>query len=134
MHSVLSIASLLLAASGALAAPSSAPADSEVRVVLQSQATETGVTTTFKNVNSRKTKPVGSDEMFETITIDVGAGAQQDLRCQALDTEGKPLIATRGENIVSLTPNRSVSVQFLTHLPGHHLLRRRQGCLDLQDS
>lgn len=107
MHSTLSIASLLLAASGALAYPqqttnltaSSAPADSEVRVVLQSQATETGSQTVFKSVDSRKhKKPVGSSGPFETINIIVGADANQDLRCQALDMDGIPLIATRGEN------------------------------------
>ena len=36
---------------------------------------------------------------FETIEINVGAAAQQDLRCQALDLDGKPIVATRGANV-----------------------------------
>lgn len=112
MHSALSIASLLLAASGTLAYPQAVPsnatastasvqgADTEVRVILQSQSTETGSQTAFKNVDVRKhKKPVGSSGPFETIEISVGADAQQDLRCQALGMDGKPLIATRGANI-----------------------------------
>ena len=116
MHSALSIASIVLAATGALALPQatsnstastssslSSGADTEVRVILQSQSTETGSQTVFKNVDVRKHKsPVGSSGPFETIEISVGADAQQDLRCQALDLEGKPLIATRGANTVSL--------------------------------
>lgn len=117
MHSALSVASLLLAASGAFAYPqasnstssvstSSYTADTEVRVILSSQSTETGSQTSFKKVDVRKNKaPVGSSGPFETIEINVGADAQQDLRCQALGLDGKPLIATRGENVVSSVMN-----------------------------
>ena len=112
MHSALSIASLFIAASGALALPqagnittSSYQADTEVRVILQSQATETGSQTVFKNVDVRKQKaPVGSTGPFETIEISVGADAQQDLRCQALDLDGKPIIAKRNANVVCICP------------------------------
>lgn len=127
MHSALSIASLLLAASGAFALPqtstnttrvASAAADKEVRVILQNQAIELGSQTVFKNVDVRKHKrPVGSSGPFETIEIDVGADAQQDLRCQVLDPEGKPIIATRGENVVCPTLLLPPAVALLTPSP-----------------
>jgi len=103
MHSALSFASVLFAASAALAAPMSSngtSADTSVRVVLQSQATETGSGTVFDSVDSRQYKaPVGSSGPFETLEVVVGAGANQDLRCQALDLEGNAIIATRGDNV-----------------------------------
>lgn len=74
--------------------------DTEVRVVLSSQATETGVQVAFDSVTQREyEEPAGSGALFETIEVRVGAGAQQDLRCQAIGLGGMPLVATRGENV-----------------------------------
>ncbi|KAK3703220.1 hypothetical protein LTR37_014560 [Vermiconidia calcicola] len=101
MHS--SFVALALMAASALAAPHTrrqVASDNEVRVTLQSQSTETGSQTSFDDVSMRKSMaPVGSSGPFETIKIAVGANvAKQDLRCQALDTAGAPLIAVRGNN------------------------------------
>lgn len=127
MHSTLSIASLLLAASTAFALPaanvstSSTGADTEVRVILSSQSTETGSQTAFANVDSRKHKrPVGSSGPFETIEISVGADAQQDLRCQALDLQGNPLIATRGMSSLTISLPQH-DTQTLTPPPGENV-------------
>ncbi|KAK3717482.1 hypothetical protein LTR37_005872 [Vermiconidia calcicola] len=101
MHS--SFVALALMAASALAAPHArrqAASDNEVHVILQSQATETGSQTAYDYVPSPKSlAPVGSSGPFETIEIAVGANvAQQNLRCQALDMAGAPLIAVRGNN------------------------------------
>lgn len=74
--------------------------DTEVRVILSSQATETGSQVAFDSVTQRVfDTPTGSSTLFETIEVSVGAGAQQDLRCQAIGMGGMPLVATRGENV-----------------------------------
>lgn len=103
MHSTFAFASLLLAASSAFAAPHEIRAshgDKSVTVILQNQATETGSQTTFQSVNRRKTKsPVGSSGPFETIEISVGDGANQDLRCQVLDTYGNVVLGKRNANV-----------------------------------
>jgi len=102
MHSAFAFASLLLAASSAFAAPQiqQRSGAKSVTVILQNQASELGTQTTFKNVNRRKQKaPVGSSGPFETIEISVGAAAQQDLRCQVLDSDGNAIIGQRGTNV-----------------------------------
>jgi len=101
MHSAATFTSLILAATAAFASPLERrqAADTEVRVILQNQGTETGSQTVFPDVSSRQQKPpIAGSEIFKTIEISVGAGAQQDLRCQALDAAGVALVATRGEN------------------------------------
>lgn len=92
------ILSTLFAAVGVLGAPSGYQ-DTSVTVILQDQATELGSQTTFKSVNSAKTKaPVGSSGQFSTIEISVGKDANAALRCQALGEDGLPIAATRGTN------------------------------------
>jgi len=88
-----------VAAATTTAAALGGSTDTSVTVILENQAIELGSQTTFKSVNSKKTKaPVGSSGPFETIEINVGADANPALRCQALDSNGTPLIATRGAN------------------------------------
>jgi hypothetical protein len=100
MHSAFALVSLLAASAFAAPALDTRANGKQVTVILQSQSSETGSQTTFRSVNSRKEKaPVGSTGPFETIEIDVGPLADQELRCQALDAYGNALIATRGANI-----------------------------------
>lgn len=72
--------------------------DTTVRITLSSQSTETGTQVSFDAVNSRVYDSPRGSTLFETIDIFVGAGAQQDLRCQAIGMAGAPLVATRGNN------------------------------------
>lgn len=55
-------------------------------MILSNQATETGAQVQFDEVTSRvyDGTPTGRSELFEKIEVSVGAGAQQDLRCQAV--------------------------------------------------
>lgn len=102
MHSAATFTSLILAATAAFATPVERRqnSDTEVRVILQNQSIELGTTTSFDSVSSVEEQvPIGAGQTFETIEISVGAGAQQNLRCQALDAAEVPLVATRGENI-----------------------------------
>lgn len=74
--------------------------DTEVRVTISDQGTETGSQVQFDAVTSRVVEAArGGDTLFTEIDVFVGPGAQQDLRCQAIGMTGKPLIATRGENV-----------------------------------
>ena len=95
MHSAFALVSLF--AASAFAVPASY--GSKAVTVTLSGASELGTTVSFKNVNKRKQKSTAISGPFETIQIDVGSGADQDLRCQALDASGNALVATRGENI-----------------------------------
>jgi len=103
MHSTFALASLLLAASSAFAAPHERRqqyGDKSVTVILSNQAIELGSQTTFKSVNSRKQKsPVGSSGPFDTIEISVGDAANAALRCSALDTDGNLILGKRGANV-----------------------------------
>lgn len=95
MRSFIAVSALF--AASAIAVPTYG---SKKVIVTLGGADELATTVSFKNVNSRKEKPVAVHGPFETITIDVGAGvADQDLRCQALDASGNPLVATRNANI-----------------------------------
>ncbi|CAF9925915.1 MAG: hypothetical protein HETSPECPRED_006205 [Heterodermia speciosa] len=74
---------------------------SEIRVVLSNQATETGSQTVFPDVSGGRQHqpPVGTTGPFETVEIVVGALVEkQDIRCQLIDENGKPVVATRGAN------------------------------------
>jgi len=103
MHSAQTFISLLLAASTALAGPlerrqEANSRDTEVRVIL-SGASELAVTTTFDAVEGREQQPPrGGSGPWDGFEVSVGADAQQNLRCQALDLDGKPLVANRGQN------------------------------------
>jgi len=101
MHSTFAAASLLIASAYALpqAATASTSADTDVSVLLQSQSIELGFTVDIGPVTALVSKPVAdSTDKIETFDLNVGAGAKQDLRCQALGLDGIPLIATRGPN------------------------------------
>jgi len=71
-----------------------------LRVVLESQSTETGSQTQLPaNTVLVDLPPVGSSGPFETVELRVGSLVEkQDYRCQVLDMAGKPLIVLRGEN------------------------------------
>ncbi|KIV91696.1 hypothetical protein PV10_06210 [Exophiala mesophila] len=89
----------LLAATGALAAPSSRRSvDNEIRVVL-SDLGETGAQVTFKE-GVRDVQVPALNGPFATLEVRLGKGvAQQDLRCQALDESGNPIVGVRGANV-----------------------------------
>lgn len=89
----------LLAATGALAAPHSRRTfDNEIRVAL-SDLGETGAQVTFKE-GVRDAEVPAISGPFATLEVLLGKDVkQQDLRCQALDEAGKPIIATRGANV-----------------------------------
>ncbi|KAF2010834.1 hypothetical protein BU24DRAFT_427034 [Aaosphaeria arxii CBS 175.79] len=74
--------------------------DTKVRVLLQNTAAELGATTTFDNVKGRASKrPTASKGPFTSVTLSVGAGAKQDLRCQILDNNRRPIKVKRGANV-----------------------------------
>lgn len=100
MQLVKTSAFALLAADSALAFTGvrRQSSDTEVRVQLSSQSTETGTQVSFDAVNQRVYEAPRGSTLFETIEVSVGAGAQQDLRCQAVGMTGAPLVATRGNN------------------------------------
>ena len=71
----------------------------EIRVILSNQATETGSQTTFTEGQRQEKAPVGSTGPFETVELSVGTLVrQQNLRCQVVDHDNKPIIVLRGEN------------------------------------
>jgi len=98
MHSVQTFVSLLLAASVAVAGPLQRrqERDTEVRIILKG-ASELARPVVFREISGREQKNAPGD-VFQRIEISVGQDAQQNLRCQALDAAGKPLIAVRGAN------------------------------------
>ncbi|KAF7195890.1 hypothetical protein HII31_02770 [Pseudocercospora fuligena] len=88
----------LLAATGALAAPTKRTSDNSIRVTLSdgNLATQTA----FEEGYRQAKKPVGSSGPYNTVEVTLGADVkQQTLRCQVLDNYSKPITATRGENI-----------------------------------
>lgn len=93
----------LLAASGALAAPSAArrQVDTSVRVFITDNAGtngEAGIEAGgpgFAGFSSAPSAP----GPFSSVELKVGAGLpQQDLRCQLIDESGLPIVMSRGEN------------------------------------
>jgi hypothetical protein len=76
------------------------PASDELnlRVILESQSTETGSQTQLPaNTALVDLPPVGSSGPFETVELSVGSlVAKQDFRCQILDLAGNPLYVLRG--------------------------------------
>ena len=106
MHSVLSIASLFLAASGALAYPQQASnmtstsylTGTQVKVTLTSQNAESKEIL-FERVDAMESKQVHHGGEFSKILVEVGKDAKQDLRCQALDERNIPLIGLRNANV-----------------------------------
>jgi len=70
-----------------------------LRVILESQSTETGSQTVLPAGSLVDIPPVGSSGPFETVELSVGSLVeQQTYRCQILDMAGNPLIVLRGEN------------------------------------
>jgi len=76
------------------------PASDELnlRVILESQSTETGSQTQLSaNTVFVDLPPVGSSGPFETVELSVGSLVEkQDYRCQILDMAGNPLYVLRG--------------------------------------
>jgi hypothetical protein len=71
-----------------------------VTVILQNQATELGTQTSFNDTTVREVgPPVGSAGPYQTVEISVGSQGNQALRCKLLNGAGKPIVATRGENV-----------------------------------
>ncbi|KAI9775865.1 MAG: hypothetical protein M1839_000739 [Geoglossum umbratile] len=89
-----------LAVTSAIAAPlGSTSPDNEIRVILSNQATELGTQTTFTEGQREQQRPVGSSGPYKTVELNLGKGVKkQDLRCQVLDDQGKPIVLTRGAN------------------------------------
>jgi len=68
-----------------------------LRVILESQSTETGSQTVLPAGTLVDIPPVGSSGPFETVELSVGALVEkQDYRCQILDNYGQPLYVLRG--------------------------------------
>ncbi|KAH0848840.1 hypothetical protein AYO21_08285 [Fonsecaea monophora] len=77
------------------------PASDELnlRVILQSQSTETGSQTSLPAGYRAESAPVATSGPFETVELSVGSLVEkQDYRCQILDIHGNPLIVLRGAN------------------------------------
>jgi len=71
--------------------------DLNLRVILESQSTETGSQTALPAGTLVDLPPVGSSGPFETVELAVGKLVeQQDYRCQILDNYGNPLYVLRG--------------------------------------
>jgi hypothetical protein len=72
----------------------------QVSVLLQSQATETGINFGLSGV-VQNTVNVVDQTAFETVTLDVtGELVDPDLRCQLIDATGQnPIVVKRGENV-----------------------------------
>jgi len=93
------IALSLLAATGALAAPATRRSYDNTVTVILSDGGETGaqVSGLSSTYNSAGTPALSGP--FSTIEISLGAGvANKDLRCEALDNYGNPIVAVRGAN------------------------------------
>ncbi|KAJ4515855.1 hypothetical protein HRR83_004424 [Exophiala dermatitidis] len=72
---------------------------SQLRVILEDQATETGSQTLLPAGQREESKPVGSMGPYETVELKVGELVEdQDYRCQVLDGHGQPIVVLRGEN------------------------------------
>ncbi|KIX96294.1 uncharacterized protein Z520_08072 [Fonsecaea multimorphosa CBS 102226] len=77
------------------------PASDELnlRVILESQSTETGSQTALPAGYRAESAPVATSGPFETVELSVGSLVEdQAYRCQILDLYGNPLIVLRGEN------------------------------------
>ena len=133
MHLITRSAVTFLAASGALAFTTEIRRqvnDTEVRVQISSQSTETGVQVGFDSVTQRVyDTPGGASTLFETIEVFVGTGAQQDLRCQAVGMRGMPLVATRGENTYV---KKAVLIAHIPELFADTCPQRRHLCIPPQ--
>lgn len=71
--------------------------DSQVRVILSNPAEELATQTVFDDVSVRtELPPVGSSGPFHSVEISVGALVNPNLRCQILNRQGQPIVATRG--------------------------------------
>lgn len=77
------------------------PVEKTVGVILQNQAIELGVRTTFEDPTVRtRLPPTGGAGPFETIEIDVGdVVLNQAIRCKVLDRNHHAIVAQRNENI-----------------------------------
>ncbi|KIW22384.1 uncharacterized protein PV07_12274 [Cladophialophora immunda] len=77
------------------------PASDELnlRVILESQSTETGSQTSLPAGYRAESAPVATSGPFETVELSVGSLVeQQNYRCQILDLYGNPLVVLRGAN------------------------------------
>lgn len=101
MQFIISAATLLLAASSAIASPAvrrqAEELDDNVRVILRDDVGGE-VITTFQSVPSRISGGVASDIQFTTVEIDVGTDADPALRCEVTTDDNVPIVANRGEN------------------------------------
>lgn len=71
----------------------------ELRVVLENQATETGSQTVFAEGQREEQPPVATSGPFQTVELRVGELVeQQDYRCQVLDNFGHPIVVLRGKS------------------------------------
>lgn len=92
-----------LSAAGALAIPTGLRSnDTSVRITLAG-ASELATQTAFQKVQFGQREvqaPVGSSGPFQTVNLSVGKGVQQqNLRCQVLDEENKPIVVLRDPNV-----------------------------------
>lgn len=72
---------------------------SELRVTLSNIQAEIATQITFEE-GVRDARPAPAQGPFQTFELSLGAQVkQQDLRCQALDLHGYPLVAVRGDNV-----------------------------------
>ncbi|OCL00667.1 uncharacterized protein K441DRAFT_651684 [Cenococcum geophilum 1.58] len=92
-----------LSAVGALAIPTGSRSnDTSVRITLAG-ASELATQTAFQKVQFGQREvqaPVGSSGPFQTVELSLGKGVQmQNLRCQILDEEDKPIVLLRDLNV-----------------------------------
>ncbi|OCT48144.1 hypothetical protein CLCR_04337 [Cladophialophora carrionii] len=94
------IALALLAATGALAAPHSRRSYDDTVTVILSDGADTGAQVSGLASTSTAMGTPATSGPFTTIEIALGAGvANKELRCQALDNYGTPIVGVRGANI-----------------------------------
>lgn len=72
---------------------------SEIRVILSNQATETGSQTILTEGQRQEKPSIGSNSPFQTVELSVGPLIQQqNLRCQVVDLNNKPIIVLKKES------------------------------------
>lgn len=72
--------------------------DKQITVLLQDQATETGVSFSL-TAGGRDEENVRAMNEFSTVTLTSPASQKDSLRCQILDKAGKAITVKRGENV-----------------------------------
>jgi hypothetical protein len=95
--------STISAAAGVLAIPTGQQSNDTSVVVTLAGASELATQTSFQKIQLGQREvqvPVGSSGPFQTVNLSVGKDVpKQNLRCQVLDEERKPIVVLRNPNV-----------------------------------